>query len=418
MKDMLGRELTVTVERALQLLMEHISGRVTAEVEMGIEDALGRVCAQDVVAPEDLPGFTRSTVDGFAVHAADTFGAGDAMPAYLQLHDREVRMGEASGFAVPRGRACRIPTGGMLPSGPDAVVMFEHAQSVDGGMIEVLRPVAPGDNVIRPDEDVSRGGQVIRRGRRLGPYDLAACAGIGITVVRCFERPKVSIISTGDEIIPAGMTPSIGQIRDCNSHLLAGMVAEAGGLPIRRGIFRDDYDTLRGVIEQAMADSDVILLSGGTSVGVKDMVARIIGDIGSPGIIFHGVAMKPGKPMISGVVRGIPIFGLPGHPAAVSVCCDVFVRPVLERISGVVGRLPLPAGRWVRAKVAKNVASAAGREDHVRVAIELRDDGVWAVPVLGKSGLISTLVKADGAFVIPLQAAGVEQGETVDVKLF
>jgi molybdopterin molybdotransferase len=167
-----------------------------------------------------------------------------------------------------------------------------------------------------------------------------------------------------------------------------------------------------------MADSDVILLSGGTSVGVKDMAARIIDDIGSPGVIFHGVAMKPGKPMLSGAVRGIPIFGLPGHPAAVGVCCDVFVKPVLERLSGAVSRLPLPAGRWVKAKVSRNVASSAGRQEHVRVVIEARNDGLWAVPVLGKSGLISTLVKADGIFVIPLQAAGVEQGETVDVKLF
>jgi molybdopterin molybdotransferase len=296
--------------------------------------------------------------------------------------------------------------------------MFEHVQKVDETMIEVLRPVVPGENVIQAGEDVKRGEMILTKGRRIRPQDIGACAGIGVTKLKVYERLRASIISTGDEIVPAGASPAPGQVRDINSYVIAGMLAAEGVVPLRKGIFKDDYEAIRAAVESAINDSDVIILSGGTSVGTKDMIARVVDDIGNPGIMFHGVSLKPGKPMIGGLIGAVPVFGLPGHPAAVGVCFEVFIRPVLDLLSGLRKRYPGYGGNTLRARLAKNVSSSQGREEHIRVMIEEREDGLWAVPVLGKSGLITTLVKADGTIVIPLHISGIEAGEVVDVRLF
>ncbi len=414
---MLGRQDLIQAGEALSLILKDLPPKVPVEVFLPIEDALGMVSSRDIVSPEDLPAFARSTVDGYAVRAEDTFGASETTPAYVNLSG-EVFMGENPGFVLMKGSTCKIPTGGMLPEGPDAVVMFEHVQPVDEKMIEVLKPAAPGENVIQAGEDVKKGETVICGGSRLRPQDVGACAGIGITGVYVYDRPRVSIISTGDEIMPAGSSLEPGRVRDINSYVLSGVISETGCLPLKKGIFRDDYDTIRSVVENSMGDSDAILVTGGTSVGVKDMIARIIADIGNPGVIFHGVSLKPGKPMIGGIIEGIPVFGLPGHPAAVGVCFDVFVRPVLSVLTGCREKLAAYRTRTVKARLSKNVASAQGREEHVRVSLDEREDGLWAIPVLGKSGLITTLVKADGTFVIPMNNSGIETGEVVDVRLF
>ncbi|HYQ48180.1 MAG TPA: gephyrin-like molybdotransferase Glp [Thermodesulfovibrionales bacterium] len=414
---MLGRDRVMPAAEALGLLLKTIAGKRTVIVPSDIQQALGMVCAESVIAGENVPAFARSTVDGYAVRAEDTFGATEGMPAYLNL-SAEVFMGERAEDTITDDLACKIPTGGMLPAGSDAVVMFEHVQVIDDKMIEVMKPVAPGENVIQTGEDIRMGEPVLMKGRRIRPQDIGACAGIGVTELKVFARPVVSIISTGDEIVPAERIPDVGQIRDTNSYTIAAMVREAGGVPVRKGIFRDDYASIRGAVEDAMKDSDVIAVSGGTSVGTKDMIARIIGDIGNPGILFHGVSLKPGKPAIGGVMSGVPIFGLPGHPAAVSVCFDIFIRPVLELLSGVES---CPAYRLrgiVRARLSRNVPSSQGREEHIRARIEEREDGMWAVPILGKSGLIRTLVEADGTFVIPVNRNGIEKGELVDIRLF
>jgi molybdopterin molybdotransferase len=382
-----------------------------------IEEALGMVCSRDIVSPEDLPPFPRSTVDGFAVKAEDTFGATEIMPAYLNVA-QEIFMGESPGFSLSKGTAARIPTGAMLPAGADAAVMHEHIQPVDATMIEVLVSVVPGENVIHASEDVKKGEIVVRAGRRLRPQDIGACAGLGLTEIFVCERPAVSIISTGDEIVPAGETPAAGQVRDINSYVLAGMIRNAGCVPVKKGIFRDDYEGIRSVIEGCTKDSAAILVSGGTSVGAKDMVAKIINDIGDPGLLFHGVSLKPGKPMMAGVIGGVPVFGLPGHPAAVSICFEIFVEPVLRILSGEGEKSPGYRRHTVRARLSRNVSSPQGREEHVRVMLEEGEDGLLAVPVLGKSGLIATLVKADGTFVIPLNRNGVEKGELIEVRLF
>jgi molybdopterin molybdotransferase len=417
MKDMLGREEVMSVERALSLLLKNMPPGSPRGVLVRMEDALGKICARDVVSPEDLPGFARSTVDGYAVAAADTFGATETMPAYLQL-SREIVMGEKPDLLLSKGEACGIPTGGMLPRGADAVVMFEHVQAIDENMIEALRPVTPGENVIQAGDDVEKGETIIIQGRRIRPQDIGACAGIGLTEVSVYESPVVSVLSTGDEIVPASQRPRAGQVRDVNSYILAGMISAVGCIPLRKGIFRDDYKTIRTAVEAAMEDSRAIVISGGTSVGTKDMLARVIDDIGGPGVLFHGLSLKPGKPMIGGIVRGTPIFGLPGHPAAVGVCFGIFIEPVLNILSGSTDKFVRYKKKTAKARLTKNVASSLGREEHVRVMLEEGDNALLAVPVLGKSGLISTLVKADGTFVIPVNSNGVEKGEEIEVRLF
>lgn len=417
MKDMLGRYEAVSSSVALARLIEALGRHFPKSVAVSLDNALGRVCANDILAPEDLPSFARSTVDGYAVIASDTFGAAETMPAYLRSAG-EIFMGEESRSVVSRGEAIKIPTGGMLPEGADSVIMLEYVQTVDETMIELLRPVVPGENIVKKGEDVVAGETLLIKGRRLRPQDIGACAGLGLTEITVYERPIVSIISTGDEIVQADASPASGKVRDINSFVLAALVRTVGCEPIRKGIYRDDYDVIRSAIDQALEDSDAIVISGGTSVGAKDMIARIIGDIGSPGVLFHGVSLKPGKPMIGGMLGTKPVFGLPGHPVAVAVCFDIFMRPVLNLLSGMIGDHKSTAKTVTRARLSRNISSVQGREEHIRVIIEEREDGPWAVPVLGKSGLISTLVKADGTIVVPIHVNGIESGEMIDVQLF
>jgi molybdopterin molybdotransferase len=417
MKDMLGRENVMSVGAALNLLLGSLSSKSPNEKKIKIKDALGMICSQDIISSEDLPSFARSTVDGYSVKAEDTFGATESIPSYMNLTE-EILMGEKADFLLTKDHASKIPTGGMIPQGADAVVMFEYVQIIDEKLIEVLRPVAPGENVIQAGEDLKKGEVVIRKGLRLRPQDIGAFAGIGIADVSVYEKPFVSIISTGDEIVPVEASPGKGQIRDINSYVLSGLISESGCIPRRKGIFRDEYEIIRDVIESSLTDSDAILITGGTSVGTKDLIAKIIDDIGNKGVLFHGVSLKPGKPMIGGIIEGIPVFGLPGHPAAVGICFEIFIQPVLNILSGLKDKFPKYSKKYVKARLSKNISSSQGREEHIRVILEERGASLWAVPVLGKSGLITTLVKADGTIVIPLDRNGVEKEELVDVRLF
>ncbi|HWR58171.1 MAG TPA: gephyrin-like molybdotransferase Glp [Thermodesulfovibrionales bacterium] len=416
MRDMLGREDAISVDEALKRILGHLSVKGPSVARLQIEDCYRRVLAEDICSPEDLPAFSRSTVDGFAVKSSDTFGSSETIPSYLNV-SHEVLMGLEPHFELKKGIAAKIPTGGMLPSGADAVVMLEHVQTSEEGLIEVLKPVAPGENVIFAGEDVEKGEVILRKGALLRPQDIAAVAGIGIKELAIYERPRVSIISTGDEIVPAGKPLGPGQVRDINSYNLAGLIRENGGEAVRKGIFRDAYEDIRNVAAESLRESEMVLISGGSSVGVMDLTAGIIDSLGRPGVVFHGVALKPGKPTIGGVVTGIPVFGLPGHPAAVTICFDLLIKPVLRVLKGVRGKEFLE-GRAVKARLARNVSSTHGREEHIRVYLEQRNSELWAVPVLGKSGLIRTLVMADGTVAIPRQVRGIQEGEVVEVSLF
>jgi molybdopterin molybdotransferase len=424
LKDMLGRTGVVTREIALKTLEEQLTFPPFASEAVHISHSLGRISASDIASPEELPEFDRSTMDGYAVKSADTFGAAESRPALLRVVG-EIPMGTMPDSTLSKGEAMKIATGGALPHGADAVVMFEQTQPVDAVNIEVVKPVAPLENVIHAGDDIKKGEVILTHGHRIRPQDMAALAGVGITRVSVFEKPKIAIISTGNEIVPADTVPAPGQIRDSNSYNLEGLITQMGGVPVKMGIVPDDYSRLRRTLEKALHDCRMILMTGGSSVGTADLTAKVINDVGRPGVLVHGVSIKPGKPLIIGMVgtpeRHVPIFGLPGHPAAVSICFELFVKPILVRLSG---EVPHPAlegvssYRSVNAKLARSISSSPGREDHVRVTLEKKDGQLWARPVFGASGLISTLVKAVGTVVVPVNKIGIEAGEEVDVRLF
>lgn len=412
MKDMLGRDEAIQVNEARSLLEKNVAP-VNKSEEVLIEDAYGRVLAEDILSPENLPGFDRSTVDGFAVISSDTFGATESMPVYLEVKG-EILMGEEPSIKLKKGETVRIATGGMLPDGADAVVMFEHVQLLDERLIEVFKPVAPGENVISSDEDIRKGELVLEKGHRLRPQDVAALAAIGITRVKVYKKPIVSIISTGDEIIPPDSPIRPGKVRDVNSFNLAGLIAISGGIAVKKGIFRDVYEEIFRVLKESLSESDMVIITGGSSVGVRDLTETVINSLGSPGVLFHGINLKPGKPTIGAVIGGIPVMGLPGHPAAVTVCFELFVEPLIRLLSGE-RRRGFSEKASITAKLAKNISSTQGREEHVRVRLEERDGELWAIPILGKSGLIRTLVLADGKIIIPSHLRGIESGQEVEV---
>ncbi|MDR7434979.1 MAG: molybdopterin molybdotransferase MoeA [Armatimonadota bacterium] len=378
-----------------------------------LEAALGRVVAMDITVRCDLPAFFKSTVDGYAVRAADTFGASEGLPAYLSVVG-EVLIGHPPAFKVGPGEAAWIPTGGMLPEGADAVVMVEHTEPLDERTIEVKKPIGPGENVIRPGEDFPEGAVAIEKGRKLTPQDIGLLAALGVTEVPVVIPPKVAILSTGDEVVPPHVDPGPAQVRDINSYTLGAMVREEGGIPVPYGIVPDLYDPLLDALRQAVEECDLILVSGGSSVGPRDLVAQAIHALGEPGVVVHGVSMKPGKPTLLAIADGVPVVGLPGHPTTVMIVFHVFVREILWKLLGLRSRPRLP----VVAKMGRRIASAPGREDYLRVMLEERGGELWAIPLLGKSGLISTMVKADGLVRVPLEREGLEVGEPVEVWIW
>ncbi|MBC8233242.1 molybdopterin molybdotransferase MoeA [bacterium] len=398
-----------------------------------IEPALGRVLAADVPSPVNLPDFNRSIMDGFAVRARDTFGASASLPAYLKVTG-EVLMGETTMLKVASGEAIKIATGGMLPENADAVVMVEDtdyemteqkmspttppgdSDFQDDILIEVTRAVAPGDNIVRIGEDVRQEQIILPKGHQLRPQDIGALAGIGILEVAVYRQPTVAIIPTGDEIIPPTETPKPGQIRDINSYSLAGLVQQTVGIPIRFDLVPDNHTALQTSVREALEKSDVVLISGGSSVGTRDVTLDVIADVDGAQILAHGVSIRPGKPVIVAVVGNKYLFGMPGNPVSAMVVFERFVKPLLHWLSGL--QQPQWIVRSVNAKLSTNFSSDPGREDYVRVKLVETEDGLMAEPVLGKSALISTMVKADGAVKIPIGVEGLEAGEEVTVFIF
>jgi len=398
---------------ALSVLLDHVPARVEME-EVPTVEALDRVLAADVHSPSDLPTFRRSTMDGFAVRAADTFGATEGLPAYLDIVD-EVFMGHAPTRGLGTGQCARIATGGMLPENADAVVMVEQTQEVGPTTIEALRAVAPGENVVQIGEDVRTGDPILAVGHRLRPQDLGGLVALGIASVRVARRLRVGIVSGGDELVAPSQEPGRGQIRDINSYTLGAMIRRDGHVPCLAGIFPDEYAALESAARTALTANDVVILSAGSSVSARDMTAQVVDNLGKPGVLVHGVSLKPGKPTILAVCDGKPVFGLPGNPVSCMVTYDLFVAPTLAHLSGAAS-LPRTS---VTARLTRNIASATGREDYIQVRLERRQDGGFdAVPVFGKSNLIFTLIRADGMLKIPLDAGGLHAGAQVEVVLF
>jgi molybdopterin molybdotransferase len=399
---------------ALAILLDALPARALAAEEVPTADALDRVLAEDIQSPADLPTFRRSTMDGFAVRAADTFGATEGMPAYLSVVD-EVPMGRAAARALSTGECALIATGGMLPDGSDAVLMVEQTQEVGGMTIEALRAVAPGENVVQIGEDVHTGDPILARGQTLRAQDLGGLVALGITSVQVSPRLRVAIVSGGDELVDPAEQPGPGKIRDINSYTLSALIRRDGHVPCPVGVIPDEYDLLLDAARRAFVDHDVVILSAGSSVSARDMTAQVIASLGRPGVLVHGVSLKPGKPTILAVCDGKAVFGLPGNPVSCMVTYDLFVSATLAHLS----RATSPPRRSVSARLTRNVASATGREDYIQVRLDRRPDGGFdAVPVFGKSNLIFTLIRSDGMLKVPLDSGGLSAGASVEVVLF
>ena len=420
-------------------------GRTPIEFEL-INTALsiGRVTAEDIIASHPLPEFPRSTVDGYAVRAEDTFGATDSLPAYLNMIG-EVQMGKPPLFDLKSGQCELIHTGGMVPNGADSVVMLEYTQRVAestskgeirSNEIDISRAVAEGENVIIEGEDIAQGSVILPKGRRIGPAEIGGLMAFGYTTLRVTRKIRVGLISSGDEIVSPDTLPNKSQVRDVNTYTLASLVTKWGGEPVLYGVVPDQKARLKSIAEQALAECDLVIISAGSSAGTRDMTAEVIDSLGSPGVLVHGINTKPGKPTILGVCSGKTVIGLPGNPVSALVNGYLFVVPVIEKLSGLTfdNTNGTPLRPSIPARLTVNLPSQAGREDWWPVKLKplsasdnptstLSQDvdliDQWqAEPIFGKSNLIFTLVAANGLIRIPPEVTGLGAGERVQVMLF
>jgi molybdopterin molybdotransferase len=410
----------IPIQQALQTLLSHMEVIISKERVQTI-DALGRVTAEAILSPIPMPPFPRSTVDGYAVRAADTFGASESLPAYLQLAG-EVRMGSTPEFDIAPGETGVIHTGGMLPDSCNAVVMMEYTQPVGKDTIEILRSVAVGENIIKIGEDVQTGEEVIRAGVRVRPAEIGGLLALGILNLEVAKKPVVGIISGGDEVVPPDAELQPGQVRDINSFSLSALIMQTGGIPRRYGIFPDEYERLEATAKGAMAECDVVLLTAGSSTSARDLTARVINNLGSPGVLVHGVSIKPGKPTILAMCNHKVVIGLPGNPVSALVIAGKFLVPVIESLLGL--SEPGVKARLL-ARLTTNVPSQAGREDWVAARLNLDPSAdvpgklidYQVEPIFSKSNLIFSLVRANCMIRVPADATGLSAGELVEVQL-
>lgn len=404
----------VTPQEALRALLQ-VSPVGTEELRS--VRARARVLAEDLYSSVDLPHFHRAAMDGYAVKAKNTFGASQSLPAYLKLAG-VVEMGREAAQPLGAGEAIRISTGGMMPPESDAVVMVEYTDETAAGLVEIHRSVSPWQNVIQIGDDIKKGELVFQRGRRLRAHDLGALTGVGISAVSVYLRPRIGLISTGDEIVDADTDPMPGQVRNINQHSLAGLIEGCGGELRDWGVIGDEKDQLIRAIGEALEWSDLVLLSGGSSMGAKDIALEAILSFPDSEFIFHGISVSPGKPTIFAKACGKPIVGLPGYPVSALVIFDLFAAPLIRKLGGEAETAVTEFSKTLRATLKTNIASQVGREDYVRVILERDSERWWATPLPSKSGAIFTLVKADGMVRIDLNQDGLEQGEEVEVILF
>ncbi|MCP4682941.1 MAG: molybdopterin molybdotransferase MoeA [Desulfobacterales bacterium] len=378
-------------------------------------DSPGRVLSGDVIASEDLPGFSRSVVDGYAVRARDTFGASESIPAFLNVCG-EVSMGRTAKMVVRQGLAAKIATGGMLPEGADGIVMKEYCRLLDNETLEVSRAVSPLENIIQPGDDFKKGAVVLKKGHILRPQDVGVMAGFGRTLVSVFKKPRVAIISTGDEIVSVDSCPAPGQVRDINQFTLEAFCRRTGAEPLCLGLCPDDLDALRALVKKAMAQAETVWISGGSSVGTRDLTLKVFETLPDFQVLVHGISISPGKPTIIAKSGHKPVIGLPGHVASALVVAEVFLGPLILRLAGQSHYGPVQAR--IHAELSQNIESTGGREDYVRVKVEMVGETLIAKPIFGKSGLISTLVEADGLIRIDMNTEGLYQGQIVKVMPF
>ena len=396
----------VTREEAVRIILEKIPEAAEAET-IGLSEALGKVVAEDILSPEDLPAYARSTVDGFAVHAADTYGCSEALPAMV-TYAGKVLMGEDEKRVLPKASCMQVPTGGQVPEGADAVVMVEHSEDLGDQFRYMLKPVAPGENVNAKGDDIALGEVAVPKGTLIEPRHTAVLAALGISELKVRKPLTVGILSTGDELVDYTETPKGTEIRNINSVTLAAAVEALGCRAKQYPIVPDEEDALREAIDIVRRECDFLIISGGSSVGERDNVNRVLASFGE--VYFHGVALKPGKPTMFAMLDGdVPAFGLPGHPAAAFYTFHLFAKPAILKRRGAIA-----VPRYVEAELSQKVPSNHGREEILGVALE---DGK-AVPLPAKSGVVSVLSRADGTITIPRDLEGLERGAKVKVLLF
>jgi molybdopterin molybdotransferase len=375
-------------------------------------ESMGRILFQDLNANVDLPDFMRSTMDGYAVRASSTFGASEANPAYLFVKG-SVPMGRVPDYSIGAGEAAGISTGGMLPKGADSVIMIEHTETVDKTAIEVYRSVAPTQNILEKGEDFQKGAVLVPAGKRLRPQEIGLLAAFGIEQVTVYKKPVIGIISSGDEVVSIQDMPDPGQIRDINTYTLAGLIHKSGAIPVSYGIVQDNFEDLFEKCTAALSQSDMVLISGGSSMGARDYTIEVFSALPESEILVHGISISPGKPTILGRSQNRAVWGLPGQVTSTMVVFEIVVKPFIEHIGG-----SLPEHKRyfnLVAQLSRNVSSTQGRADYVRVKLFQKDGMLWAEPVLGKSGLINTMVKADGLIEIGLNTEGLDRGARVEV---
>lgn len=403
----------ISVDRVLRTLALTVKTLVTSEA-VNTSEALSRITAGDIYSPEDLPSFVRSTMDGYAVRASDTYGANEGQPVYLNVIG-EIPMGQIVTKAIKKGEALKVHTGGMIPLGADSVLMIENTQQTTGSLIEVIKSVALEENIIKIGSDVRAGDLVIPAGHLLRPQDIGGLMALGKTRIDVFARPRVNIISTGDEIVPPEKLPLNGQVRDINTYTLSSLAIQSGAIPASYGIVADDFEALSRTAKMGFDDGEVLLISAGSSISTRDITAKVIASLGNSEMMIHGVSIKPGKPTIIAVVNGKPVFGVPGNPVSAMVVFDLFIRPAIYRVGGC---RKIPVSPTISARITHNIPSTPGREDYIPVELKWEGDGYSANPIFGESNMISTMIKANGIAKIPRDKHGLAAGEVVDVRLF
>jgi len=400
-----GFEKLTNVHDAQTTFLRALKPNRLAPEAVTIENALRRVAARNIVAPSDLPQFDRSAVDGYAVKAEDTFEASQIRPKTLRL----MRKG-----SLGKAQAKQVWTGNPLSKGANAVIMLEHTRTIKNG-IEIIAPVTPSENVSRKGEDIKKGEVAVYSGTWLQAHHLGLLAALRITKVSVIRKPRIAIVSTGNELVEIGEEPTPNQIINSNRFVIAGLCRELAAEPMYLGIARDDEKDIRTKIVEGLKKADIVITTGGTSVGIADLVPIVVAKLGKPGIVVHGVSMRPGMPTALGVLKGKPIFVLSGYPVAATIGFEVFARPTILKLLGAENE----SRPVVRARLTRRVVGALGRRVYLRIKVIERKGEFHAMPILAKgSGLLSSLTKANGYVVIPEDREGMEEGESVAVHLF
>ena len=398
-------------EAVLKMITEQFSP-LASEI-LPIEKAGGRCLTETLTALEDVPGFTRSTVDGYAVAAKDSFGASEDLPALLE-YSGEVRMGETAP-PIFKGQCCLVHTGGILPEGADAVIMIEDTD-ITGTLVQSFRQVAPGENVIHRGEDLQQGATALLQGHRLRAPEIGMLASLGITDVEVYRQPIVGFFSSGDELVDYRTRElEAAKIRDSNAPALHYLAEQYGAVLRYGGILPDDFDTFLERSRAMIAEVDLLVFSGGSSVGSRDYTALTIQELGKPGLLVEGISIQPGKPTLLANCNGKPVLGLPGHPVSALNVFAIFGQAIIARLAGRAIKFYAPT---VRASLTRNISSRSGRTDYVRIKLEKSPDGLLAIPVLGRSGMLRTLAEADGLLVVPAAREGLNAGDTVEINVW